>query len=185
MAIEDTMEKVDRINAITLKGREYEAKEGDLVSLQAKGALLTVRRQDILGSRDTPDGEKEILISRDAKVIYEALLHPEEAESILSQNAAVELVGSAARNRCVECSRCTGGECECSRCIDTRINRCVECSRCAGGECECSRCIDTRINRCVECSRCTGGECECSRCTDIRIGFEQQFGSNVFRRRLS
>lgn len=108
--------RVERLDAITLRGRVYETKEGESITLESQGSLLTVQTKDIFEARDISKDEKEILVVSNAKIVFETLLNPQEVEGILSRELVVE-IGSAV-NRCVECSRCSGGECECSRCVD-------------------------------------------------------------------
>jgi hypothetical protein len=146
--------RVDRLDSILLKGRVYEVKEGESITLEAHGALLTVRYEDINEVRELSKDESELLVKSNAKIIYETLLNPQEVEGILSKDLMIE-IGSAAReptecSRCVptECSRCAGTEC--SRCVGFENFRSVptECSRCVGTEC--SRCVDTECSRCLE-----------------------------------
>ena len=163
--------RLDRLDSILLKGRVYEVKEGESITLEAQGALLTVRYEDTNEVREISKDESEILVKSNAKIIYETLLNPQEVEGILSKNLAIE-IGSAAREP-TECSRCLPPT-ECSRCSGT------ECSRCVGIQ---IRDLPTECSRCVgECSRCVG---ECSRCVgqaDLPFG-----GGEVgtFRRRLT
>ena len=84
--------------------------------------LLTIKQSDIRSSQDAPNGEKELVVVADAKIVFETLVNPAEAGGILSKEAIVQIVGPALRasGEC-ECSRCTGGECECSRCTDARF----------------------------------------------------------------
>lgn len=132
----------DMVGAITLTGCEVATGEADILMLEMQGGLLKIRRGDLIHSSKAADGSVVVRIPRDAKIVYETIISPDEADGILAQRASVQFVDESLRNRCVECSRCSGGECECSRCVDSMRNRCVECSRCTGGECECSRCVE-------------------------------------------
>jgi hypothetical protein len=117
----------DRLDSVILTGRVVES-TNETISLEAKGALLTVQLTDVREQRKISEDESVLLVAASAKMIYESLVSPRQADGILSREAVVEYV---------ECSRCVGGQCECSRCVG------VECSRCVGGQCECSRCVDS------------------------------------------
>jgi len=156
------LSRLERLDTIVLKGKVIEQKEGQSVTLDAQGALLTIAAKDIKDARDSGPGEKELVVAADAKIIYETIVRPIEAEGILSKDAVVQVVGGLRYSGECECSRCTGGECECSRCVDRSRIRYT-------GECECSRCI--------------GGECECSRCANVFSGFGRALGG-LFRRRI-
>lgn len=155
--------KSDRMNSILLKGKIFEHTPGESLVLEADGAILTVNYKDIREVRPTGEEEaiKEVLVAPGAKITFETLLTPTEVSGILSKEAVIELVRGSMINRYVECSRCSGGECECSRCVEAGL-----------------------ANRCVECSRCTGGECECSRCVE-RVGNPAERSAGTFRRRLA
>ena len=158
------LSRIERLDTIVLKGKLVEQKEGQSVTLDAQGALLTIAAKDIRDTRESAPGEKELLVAADAKIIYETIVRPIEAEGILSKDAVVQVIGGLRYSGECECSRCVGGECECSRCVDMSRGR-------FAGECECSRC--------------TGGECECSRCTNAGglSGFGRILGG-LFRRRI-
>jgi len=189
--------RFDKLDTIMLKGRVVEQQEGQYVTLDAQGAFLTVNAKDIKATRDVPGStEKELVVASNAKIVYEAVIRPIEADGILSKDAMVAIVGGPRHTGECECSRCTGGECECSRCtsVFAECSRCsgggvecsrcssvfAECSRCTGGECECSRCTSVF----AECSRCSGGECECSRCLNALSGLGRTLGRG-FRRQIS
>jgi hypothetical protein len=177
MEAQSTATKADWLDAIPLKGKVFESKGKEFITLEARGALVTVNQKDVRHSRDAGGGETEIFVAPDARITYETRVSPREASGILSREAMVEIVsaGRFAGGEC-ECSRCSGGECECSRCT--------------GGECECSRCTSDvgRLGRFAggecECSRCSGGECECSRCIDARFGGTRWMSGGGFRRRI-
>ena len=198
MPTEKPLGHLEYLDSILLKGKVLESRPNESITLEAQGATLTVRHQDVKRIRDISNDEKELLVSASAKIIYEALLNPAEAEGILSQDMMVRLTVNQEPTECsrcvTECSRCVT---ECSRCatattgltvnqVPTECSRCVtECSRCATATTgltvnqeptECSRCV-------TECSRCVT---ECSRCANDTSfgGLNYQLG-NVYRRRIS
>jgi hypothetical protein len=200
MEKEPKLTRAEWLDSIPLRGKVFETKSGESITLQTAGALVSVNLKDVRGVRDLSENEKEVLVSSTARITYETIVDPREAQSILSREGVTAAggLGRFAGGEC-ECSRCSGGECECSRCtsidLGSRYGRFAggecECSRCSGGECECSRCasidLGSRLGRFAggecECSRCSGGECECSRCIDA--GFGSRFGSmGGFRRRI-
>jgi len=113
---EPKINRAERLGSILLKGRIYEVKEGESITLEAQGSLLTIPFKDVKEVRHGSGQEKELLVSSNAKIVYETVLNPIEVEGILSRDLVVEI--SSLVNKCVECSRCSGGECECSRCVD-------------------------------------------------------------------
>ncbi len=171
--------RAEWIDSIPLRGKVFESKPGESITLKTEGALVTVHAKDIRHVRDISETEKEVFVASTAKITYETVVGPAHAQAILSREGltAAGALGRFAGGEC-ECSRCSGGECECSRCtgaIASNLGRFAggecECSRCIDGPCECSRCasVATNLGRFAggecECSRCSGGECECSRCT--------------------
>ena len=139
-------DKFESLDALTLTGSEFASDDPATLTIETQGGHFKVRQSDVLHTAKAADGSLIVRIPRDAKVIYETVVYPEEAESILAQRAGVELVGfrrrpvsnvlavlaasasAAAASRsgaaCVECSRCTSGECECSRCVEIRRGLC-------------------------------------------------------------
>lgn len=172
--------RFDRLDSILLKGRVYEDKKGEFITLAVQGALLTVRYEDTHDVREISKDESEILVKSNARITYETLLHPQEVEGILSKELVVEI------------GRVASEPTECSRCVPTECSRCsgTECSRCSGSilrsaPTECSRCVGTECSRCVgtECSRCVGTEC--SRCVERTDSPFGGFEGGTFRRRLT
>ncbi len=180
------MDKRSRLNAVRVEGELF-ARNEEAITVASDGCLFEIRREDVLEGDADGGGENmvSLLVRRDSKIIYHALVSPDEMNCVVTGQAMVEFVKMS--DCATDCSRCTG-QCECSRCNFTKNSDCsTDCSRCTG-QCECSRCnlsSPEKFADCsTECSRCTG-QCECSRCTENRSGVSQGQNAPVFRRRLS
>ena len=112
----DRHKELDRV---TLTGRLKKSSDDDMVIIEADGALLSVRKDDVRGTEERPEGLSAVHVASDARILFETLLTPQEAGGILTRDIAIEL-----RAEPTECSRCST---ECSRCS-------TECSRCASLE---------------------------------------------------
>ena len=116
---ESTMSTGDRFNRldnVTLKGRNVPSENNDVVLLEADGALISVRKEDIRELEDLGEGILMLRVNASARILFETLLTPHEAGGILSREALIEI-----RAEPTECSRCST---ECSRPPPTECSRC-------------------------------------------------------------